>query len=156
MENIPISSDYEKYKLLTSIIKYDLSEEINVPEKLMNEVLCHYKHINDSFKTYHKFDVHLFTKAFSYNMYLEATNFKTNNINYENIDINAITYYVIKYFKRSWDISDDDLYQIYCPSNYNKKTLLTRNYIYKYYTKNLQEAVKKIILLQDNIMIMLF
>ena len=63
----------------------------------MNEILCHYKHINDLFKTYNKFDMHLFTKAFSYNIHLEAINFKTNNINYKNIDINAITYYIIKY-----------------------------------------------------------
>ena len=49
-KNIPIFGEKKKYKLITSIIKYDLSEEINVPDKLINEILCHYKYINDLFK----------------------------------------------------------------------------------------------------------
>ena len=53
--------------------------------------------------------MYLFTKAFSYNIYLEANNFKIKNVNYENIDINPITYYIIKYLRRSWDISEDAL-----------------------------------------------
>ena len=84
---------------------------------------------------------------FSYNIYLEANNFKTKNVDYENvdyenIDINPITYYIMKYLRKSWEISKDVLNLIHCPCNYNKKTLLTRNYIYKYYTKKFIEAIK--------------
>ena len=140
--NIPNFGVDGKYVMLYSIIKYDLSEEIILPKKLKKEILEHYKHINDLFKSYPKFDMYLFTKFFSYNIYLEANNFKTKNVNYENIDINPITYYIIKYLRKSWEISEDALNLIHCPCNYNKKTQLTRNYIYKYYTKKFIEALK--------------
>ena len=153
--NIPNFDDDGKYSILYSIIKYDLSEEIILPEKLKKEILEHYKHINDLFKSYPKCDMYLFTKCFSYNIYLKANNFKTKDVDYENIDINPITYYIIKYLRKSWGISEDALNRIHCPCNYNKKTLLTRNYIYKYYTKNLWKLLKTMILIQD-IMIMRF
>ena len=86
--------------------------------------------------------MYLFTKFFSYNIYLEANNLKTKDVNYENIDINPITYYILKYLEKAWEISKDDLSLIHCPCNYNKKTLLTRNYIYKYYTRKFMKAIK--------------
>ena len=140
--NIPYFNDNGKYVMLYSIIRYDLSEEIILPKKLKKEILEHYKHINDLFKSYPKFDMYLFTKFFSYNIYLKANNFKTKNVDYENIDINPITYYIIKYLRKSWEISKDALNLIHCPCSYNKKTQLTRNYIYKYYTKKFIEALK--------------
>ena len=48
----------------------------------------------------------------------------------------------MKYLRKAWGISKDDLNLIHCPCNYNKKTLLTQNYIYKYYTKKFIKAVK--------------
>ena len=75
--NINIIDDDGKYIMLYSITKYDLSEVIILPKKLKKEILKHYKHINDLFKSYPKFDMYLFTKAFNYNIYLEANNFKT-------------------------------------------------------------------------------
>ena len=140
--NIPNFNDNGKYVMLYSIIKYDLFEEIILPKKLKKEILEHYKHINDLFKSYPKFDMYLFTKFFSYNIYLEANNFKTKDVNYENIDINPITYYIIKYLRKSWEISKDDLKLIHCLYSYNKKTQLTRNYIYKYYTRKFMKAIK--------------
>ena len=102
--NIPNFDDDGKYIMLYSIIKYDLSEEIILPKKLKKEILEHYKHINDLFKSYPKFDMYLFTKFLSYNIYLKANNFKTKDVDYENIDINPITYYIMKYLRKSWEI----------------------------------------------------
>ena len=132
--NIPNFGVDGKYIMLYSIIKYDLSQEFILPKKLEKEILEHYKHINDLFKSYPKFDMYLFSKFFSYNIYLEANNFKIKKVDYENTDINPITYYIMKYLRKSWEISKDVLKLIHCPCNYNKNTLLTRNYIYKYYT----------------------
>ena len=68
--------------------------------------------------------MYLFTKFFSYNIYLKGNNFKTKDVDYENIDINPITYYIIKYLRKSWEISTDALNLIHCPCNYNKKHYL--------------------------------
>ena len=119
--NIPYFNDNGKYVMLYTIIKYGLFEEIILPKKLKKEILEHYKQINDLFKSYPKFDMYLFTKFFSYNIYLKANNFKTKDVDYKNIDINPITYYIIKYLRKSWEISKDDLKLIHCLCNYNKK-----------------------------------
>ena len=41
---------------------------------MKHEILEHYNTIYDLFKSYPKFDMYLFTKAFSYNIHLEANN----------------------------------------------------------------------------------
>ena len=120
--NIPYFKDNGKYVMLYSIIRYDLFEEIILPKKLKKEILEHYNYIDNLFKSYPKFDMYLFTKFFSYNIYLEANNLKTKDVDYENIDINPITFYIIKYLRKSWGISKDDLKLIHSPCSYNKKT----------------------------------
>ena len=101
--NIPNFGVDGKYIILFSIIKYDLTDDFIVPKKLKNEILEHYNYIDNLFKSYPKFDMYLFTKFFSYNIYLEANNFKTKDVDYENIDIKPITYYIIKYLRKSWE-----------------------------------------------------
>ena len=154
--NIPYFNDNGKYVMLYSIKKYDLFEEIILPKQLEEEILEHYNYIDNLFKSYPRFDMYLFTKFFSYNIYLKANNFKTKDVYYKNVDIIPITYYIIKYLRKSWEISKDDLKLIHCSCSYNKKTQLTRNYIYKYYTKKFIEALKTMILIQDIIMIIRF
>ena len=46
--------------------------------------------IKDLYKVYPKFNMYLFTKAFSYNLYLEANNFNTDNVDYNDICITSI------------------------------------------------------------------
>ena len=76
-------------------------------------------------------------------MYLESVNFKTKNINYDNIDINVMTYHIINYLKKSGSIEEEDILTIYCPCKHNDKTLKTKNYIFKYYTNKFKEAADK-------------
>ena len=86
----------------------------------------------------------LFTKAFSYNLYLEANNFNTDDVDYSDICITSIAYNIIKYLKKSWEINKEDIKKVpYFHPEYknNRKTRLTRNYIYKYYTRKLTKAV---------------
>ena len=49
--------------------------------------------------------MYLFTKAFSYNLYLEANNFNTDDVDYGGIYITSIAYNIIKYLKNSWEIN---------------------------------------------------
>jgi len=149
MENIFIPkfiTNNKKYVFLDRITNINEPDDYIVSNELMHKILNHYKHINNIFKHYHKFDIHLFTKAFSYYMYLETVNFKTRNINFDNIDnikIHSITYYIMKYLKKSWSIDDSNIKKIHYPIKYNDKTLKTKNYIYKYYQNKLKKAVYK-------------
>ena len=87
-------------------------------------------------------------------MYLELVNFKTKNINFNNINIYSMAYNIMNYLKKSWSIDDNDIKKIYYPIRYNDKTLKTKNYIFKYYqNKFLKAAIKgnkKLINYYDN------
>ena len=74
MENIFIPkfiTNNKKYVFLDRITNINEPDDYIVSNELMHKILNHYKHINNIFKHYHKFDIHLFTKAFSYYMYLK-------------------------------------------------------------------------------------
>ena len=62
--NIPNFGIDGKYIILYSIMKYGLTDEFILPENLEHEILEHYNIIYDLFKSYSKFDMYLFTKAF--------------------------------------------------------------------------------------------
>ena len=142
--NIPNFIMIDNYMILTYITKYDTTDDFYVPDNLVDRILEYYKMIEDLFKVYSRFDIHVFTKAFSYNLYLEACNFNTDEIDYDNICLSSIAYNILKYLKKSWEIKKEDLKKIpYFHSYYknNRKTRLTRNYIYKYYTNKILKAV---------------
>ena len=144
--NIPNFIKIDNYMALTFITKYDFSEEFDVPDNLIDRILQYYKTIEEIFKIYPRFDIHVFTKAFSYNLYLEACNFNTDEVNYDNICLSSIAYNILKYLRKSWEIKKEDLKKIpYFHSYYknNRKTRLTRNYIYKYYEGKFLKAIKE-------------
>ena len=60
--------------------------------------------VYEIFNHYPKFDIEIYTLSFTYNLYLNSVNFKTHNIDYDNININSISYYIIKYLRKAWDI----------------------------------------------------
>ena len=107
--NIPNFIKIDNYMALTFITKYDFSEEFDVPDNLIDRILEYYKVIKDLFNIYPRFDIHVFTKAFSYNLYLEACNFNTDEVNYDNICLSSIAYNILKYLKKSWYIKKKTL-----------------------------------------------
>ena len=68
--NIPNFEEIDGYVILISIIKYDFNEEFIIPNYLYDKILTYYNLIRDLCKIYPRFDMYLFTKAFSYNLYL--------------------------------------------------------------------------------------
>ena len=64
------------------------------------------------FKKYPKFDMKLYTLSFSYNLYLNSIHFKKHIINQDDINIDAISYYIMKYLRNSWNIKNYDLEKI--------------------------------------------
>mgnify|MGYP006354033485 FL=1 len=141
--NIPNFETIGGYVMLLDITKHDYTEEFKIPNNLYNKIITYYNMIKDLYKVYPKFNMYLFTKAFSYNLYLEANNFNTDNVDYNNICIASIAYNIIKYLRKSWEINKEDIKKVpYFHPEYinNRKTRLTRNYIYKYYTRKLTKA----------------
>ena len=49
----------------------------------------------------------IITKSFTYNLYLSSVNFKTHIVNYDNV--NSISYYIMKYLRKAWDIEKQDI-----------------------------------------------
>ena len=138
-------NDVEIGTLLYSITRNDTSEDFIIPEKLFYVVVDNYKKVYEIFNHYQNFDIEIYTLSFTYNLYLSSVNFKTHNIDYDNININSISYYIMKYLRKAWDIKKKDILKLkelndsFKP---NKNTILTRNCIYDYYTDKFIEAVK--------------
>ena len=142
--NIPNFEKIGRYVMLLSIIKHDYTDEFTIPDNLYDKIITYYNMIKDLYQIYPRFDMYLFTKAFSYNLYLEANNFNTDEVDYSDICITSIAYNIIKYLKKSWEINKEDIKKVpYFHQEYknNRKTRLTRNYIYKYYTRKLTKAI---------------
>ena len=88
--------------------------------------------IKDLYKLYPKFNMYLFKKAFSFNLYLETNNFNTDDVDYSDICITSIAHNIIKYLRKSRRINKEDIKKVpYFHHEYknNRKTRLTRNYI---------------------------
>ena len=142
--NIPYFEKVGGYIMLLSIIKYDYTNEFAILDNLYNKIITYFNMIKDLYKMYPKFNMYIFTKAFSYNLYLEANNFNTDDVDYSDICITSIAYNITKYLRKSWEINKEDIKKVpYFHHEYknNRKTRFTRNYIYKYYTRKLMEAV---------------
>ena len=142
--NIPNFEKNGRYVMLLSIIKHDYTNEFTRPDNLYDKIITYYNMIKDLYQIYPRFDMYLFTKAFSYNLYLEANNFNTDEVDYSDICITSIAYNIIKYLRKSWEINKEDIKKVpYFHHEYknNRKTRLTRNYIYKYYTRKLMKAL---------------
>ena len=141
--NIPYFENVDGYVILLSIIKHDYTNEFAIPDNLYNKIITYFNMIKDLYKMYPKFNMYVFTKAFGYNLYLEANNFNTDDVDYSDICITSIAYNIIKYLRKSWEINKEDIKKVpYFHREYknNRKTRLTRNYIYKYYTRKLTKA----------------
>ena len=103
--------------------------------------------------------MYVFTKAFSYNLYLEANNFNTDDVDYRDICITSIAYNIIKYLRKSSGINKEDIKKVpYFHREYknNRKTRLTRYYIYDSIQENLWKQFIIMILNYGIIMIMKF
>ena len=61
------------------------------------------------FNHYQNFDIEIYTLSFTYNLYLSSVNFKTHTIDYDNFTINSISYYIMKYLRKAWDIKKQDI-----------------------------------------------
>ena len=107
--NIPNYIRVDEYKILNSITKYDDTEEFTVPYYLIDKMINYFNDIKEIFKIYPKFDMYIFSKAFSYNFYLEACNFNTLEVDYDDICLSSIAYNIINYLRNSWDIEKEDL-----------------------------------------------
>ena len=81
--------------ILHCISRHDITYDFRITEELYNDTK-----INEIFKHYPKFDIELYTVSFSYNLYLNSVNFKNHIINYENIDVNSISYYILRYLRK--------------------------------------------------------
>ena len=99
--NIPNYIRVDEYKILNSITKYDDTEEFTVPYYLIDKMINYFNDIKEIFKIYPKFDMYIFSKAFSYNFYLEACNFNTLEVDYDDICLSSIAYNIINYLKNS-------------------------------------------------------
>ena len=88
--NIPYFKKVGGYIMLLSIIKHDYTNEFAIPYNLYNKIMTYFNMIKDLYKLYPKFNMYLFTKAFSYNLYLEANNFNTDDVDYNDICITSI------------------------------------------------------------------
>ena len=97
-------NDVEIETLLYSITRIDSSEDFIIPEKLYYDVVDNYKKVYEIFNHYPKFDIEIYTLSFTYNLFLNSVNFKTRNIDYDNININSISYYIMKYLRKAWGI----------------------------------------------------
>ena len=143
--------------LLYSITRNDTSEDFMIPEKLYYDVVDNYKKVYEIFNHYPKFDIEIYTSSFTYNLYLNSVNFKTRSIDYDNININSISSYIMKYLRKAWGIEKQDIAKLNDSKESfktNAKTRLTRNFIFDYYTAKFIEAVKMVIIVQDFILIM--
>ena len=89
-------NDVEIGTLLYSITRNDTSEDLIIHEKLYYDVVDSYKKVYEIFNHYKNFDIEIYTLSFTYNLYLNSVNFKTCNIDYDNININSISYYIMK------------------------------------------------------------
>ena len=92
--------------ILYSITKIDTSEDFIIEDDLYYDILDNYKKVYAIFHNYPKFDFELYTLSLSYNLYLNSVNLKTRNIDYDNININSISYYIMKYLRKAWGIKN--------------------------------------------------
>ena len=107
-----------------------------IPEKLYYDVVDNYKKVYEKFNHYPNFDIEIYTLIFTYNLYLNSVHFKTRNIDYDNIDINSISYYIMKYLRKAWGTEKQDIEKLNGLKDLkesfkpNAKTGLTRNFIF--------------------------
>jgi hypothetical protein len=129
--------------ILYGIARLDLYVGYKTSRYLRERIKDHYKYIHDIFNKYPSFDMDLFTHSFSYSLYLQSVNFRTGEVNYnDEINLNVISYNIIKYLKKSLEITEHDLHRLYVPYIiFNKrKNNLTRNFIYNYYKEEFNDA----------------
>ena len=110
--------------LLYSITRIDTPEDFIIPEKLYYDVVDNYKKVYEIFNHYQNFDIEIYTLSLTYNLYLNSVNFKTHIVNYDNININSISYYIMKYLRKAWGIKKQDIQKLINDSfKHYKKTL---------------------------------
>ena len=99
-------NDVEIDTLLYSITRNDTSCDFVITIKLYYDIIDNYKKVYEICNHYPKFDIEIYTLSFTYNLYLNSVNFKTCNIDYDNININSISYYILKYLRKAWGINN--------------------------------------------------